>query len=1817
MEPQAGLAEKVANELILGVLLNACSSSVSIFDRHLRFLFAAGDGWKEKGLEPAILVGKTLFEKFPDELTKQVEPFYRRVLSGETMEFEFFLNGKSSTLYAAPCFNERGDTETLIAVERPSPAPQHSEVNLQEAVHEIITLWNSRNDAFLCLDSQWQFTYLNSEAQRILRRKATELIGKILWHEFPESVDSIVHFQYHKAIEKGVAVHFEMFYPPLEVWLEIHAYPSPDGLAVYFRDITRHKQAKAELHESHERYRLIFEEGPVAIALVSLEGQLVEVNSRLSQLLNYSSQELKSLEVADITHPDDMEADAHFMQQLFAGEISSYHLEKRYLTKDRQVVWGALTASLIRNEAGKPLYGLGILEDISDRKRAEESRHQSQQFLQSLIDSLASHIAVLDEHGNILTVNRCWQYFARDNGGSEQNCGIGVNYLDVCDRTQGQWVEEAAAVADAIRAIIAGEREDFHLEYPCHTSQEKLWFQVNITKFDGDGPVRVVVAHENITKQKLVELELAEKETKFRTVFECVQDAILLSDNSGSYIEANPAACELLGRSREEILGCKAQNFVAPEMWPAISALREKFLREGQQRGELKFVRPDGSRRIVEFSAVANFLPGNHLSLLHDITERRRAEENQARLATIVESSHDAIISKTLEGIITSWNRGAEQIYGYRSDEVIGQHMSMLLPTELHHEEEEILKRLKRGESIPTFETRRVRKDGEIIDAAISSSPILDASGDIIGASSIARDITERKRAENALRASEERFHGIVTNVPGMVYQFVLNPDGSVEWPYVSEGCRELFGVEPEDFQTVPTYLLTYILPDDLSDFNQSIAVSAVNLTPWIWEGRYLTLTGEVRWIQGTSRPQRLPNGGTLWNGMIMDITARKEAEAERERFFALSLDLLCVVDKEGFFQRINPAFETILGHTSTELIGKQALDFVHPDDLEASKKSMTQLAEGKPVINFVNRWLCHDGSYKNILWATAPFENQLYGAGRDITNIKIAESELAHSLALLEATLESTADGILVVDDKGQMARWNQQFVTMWHIPADIIESNDNQRAIEFVKDQLNDPEEFEASSYELLSDSERSAFDLLHFKDGRVFERYSKIQQLNDHAVGRVWSFRNVTERYKAIQEQGELTIQVEHQRRRLDDILSNVPGVVWENSIELGTTEQKALYVSKYVETMLGYSQSEWLSKPDFWTHALHPNDRERTFAQSAELIQNGQSGVLRYRMVRKDGDTIWTETHCAVVLNEQGESIGLRGVTMDITDRMQAEEEQSRLAGLLESTSDFVGWADTDGCMQYINPAGRRMLGWELDEAAEGQHLTVLSPPWANEIILNTGIPQASQKGSWSGETALLARDGREIPVSQVITAHKDFEGHDIFYSTIARDISESKRVRAILERSNEELEERVGERTAALETAVKESQMARKEAEQANLAKSEFLSRMSHELRTPLNAILGFGQILEMRNLAQKENEGVKQILKAGRHLLQLINEVLEIARIEAGRLSISIEPVEVLPLLRETLTLMQPLAMQRHISLVNECESITPPRKGCFVQADRPPRKGCFVQADRQRLNQVLLNLLSNAIKYNREGGTVTLSLQEVGRHEDASSNYWRIMVRDTGPGIASADQTKIFIPFERNGAEKTNIEGTGIGLSLVQRLMELMNGHIGIQSIVGQGSTFWIDLPVAQSPLSRLEGFRQKTGPATESLLAIDRPLTFLYIEDNASNLGVMETLTKEMPQVRLLTAIQGSIGLELARQHRPDLILLDLHLPDIQGDEVFQELQSHPKTRSIPVIIVSADATRKQIDKLLAAGVKRYITKPFDVKDLVNVLETVLREE
>lgn len=515
----------------------------------------------------------------------------------------------------------------------------------------------------------------------------------------------------------------------------------------------------------------------------------------------------------------------------------------------------------------------------------------------------------------------------------------------------------------------------------------------------------------------------------------------------------------------------------------------------------------------------------------------------------------------------------------------------------------------------------------------------------------------------------------------------------------------------------------------------------------------------------------------------------------------------------------------------------------------------------------------------------------------------------------------------------------------------------------------------------------------------------------------------------------------------------------------------------------------------------------------------------------------------------------------------------------------AVQELITATDEEAIARQLLPHVIDVLGAERAAliGAEGSPVAVETAPLITQISDQAReINISSSLRVWvPAVTPMFARD--ELSLLGAVGTMADLAVERAHLLRAERDRAATlKGLTEELQATNSALKAEVKER----HEAELEAQTSRTEAERANKAKSDFLSRMSHELRTPLNSILGFAQLLSSDELTEDQLDSVDHILKGGHHLLALINEVLDISRIESGKMAISPEPVDISGLIDEVVDMMRPAAAERQIdmTLVLDLEPMT------------------YVHADRQRLKQILINLVSNAIKYNRVAGRVTISTRSRG---DRAA----VIVSDTGPGIAEPKLERLFVPFDRLDADPSDVEGTGLGLALSKGLAELMDGSLSASSVPGEGSNFAVELRIADAPLPEgtLTG-EQTLGVDTEGTL------TVLYIEDNLTNVRLVERILAAYPGIKLLTTMQARTGLEMARHHSPGLVLLDLHLPDLPGDTVLKQLRAEPATRSAKIVILSADATPGRIVRLKETGADDYLTKPLDVAHFRQVIEDTI---
>lgn len=534
-------------------------------------------------------------------------------------------------------------------------------------------------------------------------------------------------------------------------------------------------------------------------------------------------------------------------------------------------------------------------------------------------------------------------------------------------------------------------------------------------------------------------------------------------------------------------------------------------------------------------------------------------------------------------------------------------------------------------------------------------------------------------------------------------------------------------------------------------------------------------------------------------------------------------------------------------------------------------------------------------------------------------------------------------------------------------------------------------------------------------------------------------------------------------------------------------------------------------------------------------------------------------------------------------------LQAERNLRLAATVFDTAGEAIVIVDGEQRIVAANPACEAMLGYPV-EAMLGFGLELFAAA--------DGSPPDWEAGAlgenWHGEVRLKRGDGEVFPAWLSAAVARGDDGEPVHHVLVFMDISEQKRREAevlglnqALRQARDELELRVEERTRELVAA-------RDSAEHANRAKSRFLSQMSHELRTPMNAILGFAELLHIdaaMPLSPEQQECTGEIMRAGQHLLTLINDVLDLARVEAGKFSLSKEPTALGEVFHECMDLIRPLADKRGIAITVRC----------------PDLERHSVMADSVRLKQVLINLLSNAVKYNRDDGRIDIQCERVGRR-------LRLGIGDSGPGINAEDIQRLFQPFERFGDAMKTQEGTGIGLALSQRLIDLMGGRITVDSRPGEGSTFWIELDLASGTVSAATDQGSAAPRAALGDVGFLDGRSVLYVEDNPTNLRFMHALFVSIPNARLITADRPEAGLALALSEHPDFILLDIGLPGMDGFELLACLRQEAALARVPIVALSANAMPEEVERGMREGFADYLTKPVRVDRLLSTMKRLL---
>ncbi len=1065
------------------------------------------------------------------------------------------------------------------------------------------------------------------------------------------------------------------------------------------------------------------------------------------------------------------------------------------------------------------------------------------------------------------------------------------------------------------------------------------------------------------------------------------------------------------------------------------------------------------------------------------------------------------------------------------------------------------------------------------------------------------RDLIKKNfKFKKTLEENQRSLSNLISNLNGMVYHRKNDKDWTMD--FVSYGSLTLTGYKPDEIEKNAEISYNNIIhPDDRETVWDEVQEALEKKEPFILNYKIKTSEGKVKYVWEQGRGVWLENGELEGlQGFITDVSelVQKTRDLERSErkfksYFQMPLMGVAIFDKEGRWVELNDRMCEIVGYSREELMGFAWKKSTHPDDIERcldfidklKSKQMDQYRMEKryvgrngeitPVEANVGCIRDHNGDpeyYVSLVQDISlrkKHEEELdkYRTSLEVLveerTAKLREADISKKKSedYLSAIVNNTTSVIYLKDLEGRYLLINRRYENIFNLKNQEVQGKTDldlfpiEIAEKFIKNDkkvMQSGKVFEGEEFAPHDDG-------LH----TYFSVKVPIKDSNDEICGICGISTDISEREKLFKE-------LKKSEEKFKSYFE-LPLI----GIAITSPEKGWLEVNSKLCDILGYTREELLHMT--WDELTYPDDLEADACQFKQVLTGEKEGYsLNLRFVRKDNLIIHASISVRCIRKLDGKVDYFVALISDITQRIifeqKLKENEMRFRAILDGVVDGIISISKKGIIQTFNPGAENIFGYPMSEVI-GKKVNILIPElFTTDHDLYNDTGKQKLTGAVR-ELEGLRKNGRFFPLELSIT-EITLEGKPIL-SGVIRDITEQKQ-------SRDELELKVEKRTVELKQA-------KEEAEKANQAKSEFLARMSHELRTPLNAILGFSQVLKnnpKEKLTYIQKESVDEISNAGDHLLSLINEVLDLSKIESGNLKVSIEPLELYSFINELSELMGPVAAQEQIYLKNDITS-----------------EAGVVLADRVRLKQVLLNLLSNAVKYNQQGGEVWIF------SDSEKGETLRIHVKDTGPGIPEDKQARLFKPFDRLGAETTKVEGTGIGLTITKKLVELMGGSISVKSKVSEGSCFTVELPVGiidPAPINELESRKSFLPQVTQGCYKV------LYVEDNPTNLALVKRILSIRGGIELFSAPEAELGLRLARAHHPDLILMDINLPGMDGISAMRQLQTYEETQSIPVIAISANAMEKDIDVAMEEGFKHYLTKPINMDELLKVLDIEL---
>jgi PAS domain S-box-containing protein len=1550
-------------------------------------------------------------------------------------------------------------------------------------------------------------------------------------------------------------------------------------LAQSFFDYREIRKIESSRQSSDLQSSTLAAAAPVAIFKFDEIFHCTYVNDRWSEMTGRPKESALGHGWMDSLHPDDRDALLAQWRQDYAQSNPDnriiIHSEGRHLRPDGSPNWFYVQVVQEIDTDNTVVGYVGTLTDITSRKQAEIALQKSEQRYRALMDGASDAIFLSDIHGYGITANQQAEILLGYSREELKNLHMSLIHPP----------ESLESVREHFTQIVQNKSAT-NLETLVVRKDGSL-IPVDITAriIELEGEQIVQAIFRDIRARKRIEEELSKSEAKFRRLVEGANDLIWSADQDGVFTYLSPQFKDIFGWNPSEWIGKSMIGLVHPEDLPSLADYIQNA-KAGQKstKAEFRHLHQNGSYIWVKVNTTSILNSEGSVvgyqGILTDISDRKKSEEALRVSEEMFRSAfNNTAIGMSLvspEGRFIKVNAAICNFWGYSETELLQlSFQDITHPDDLANSVEFARKLIADEIQTNSFEKRYYTKQGKVVWGFVSISIVRDVQRNPLYLVAQIQDISDRKQTEIQLQNLSARLELAIQSAQMGIWEWDVIHNNLV-WD--ARMC-ELYGIDPNEFSGAEAWL-NGMYPEDipiaLEDSRQALAGEK----EYNSEFRVVLPDGSLRFLKAHAIVQRNEQNDPLrMIGVNYDITKRKQAEMKlREselrfrRVFESSVVGMLFADFQGHIIEANDRFLEMIGYTREELLS----DLIHWDDLTPVEHASNDLLamEYLKKHGVINPWekeyYRKDGSRVAVLIGAALLpdtEDQTICIVMDISDRKQAEKILAQYTSEVEDLYNNAPCGYHSLDPNGRYVRVNEtELQWLGYQREEMI----GQPLIKFFTE-----ESCQAffRNYQVFLEQgtiKNVEFDMI-CKDGTILPVMINATAVKDEHGNYLYGRTTMVD----IRDLKQAELALKESQRFIQQIADASPNILYLYDIQ----EQRNVYTNREIFSILGYSPEEVQTMGvNFTLELLHPDDLQVALPNYYERIRAAKDGEIidtEYRMRHANGEWRWLYSRDSVFSRDaEGKVKQTIGTAQDITDRKQLEQSQNRLRAMLEAATDYILIADLSGKTIWINTALKKLR--ELrDDQVEQQIPIDYHPQWVVDLLEQQAVPTAIAKGSWMGETALLDTEDREIPVSQLLIAHKSPQGEVEFFSTIMRDMRVQKEYEQKLEKTNAELL-------------------------RATQLKDEFLATMSHELRTPLNAILGMTESLQEKvfgSINEQQIQALQTVESSGNHLLELINDILDVAKIEAGQIELKYTPVVISDLCQSSLAFIRQQAIQKRIQ----------------IEVSIPPLSSKIL-VDERRIRQVLINLLNNAVKFTPQGGKVTLEVNTQEDQVSAELDAWvQFSITDTGIGISPEKISKLFQPFVQiDSALNRKYTGTGLGLALAKRIVELHGGRIQLTSEVERGSCFDFVIPYNKPKLESITEVYPQTDLGIVEITPKLAPL-ILVVEDNEANINTISNYL-EAKGYHLLLARDGLEAITMTTNHHPNLILMDIQMPVMDGLEATKQIRRDPNLANIPIIALTALAMSGDREKCLEAGANDYITKPVKLKQLHTLIQQLL---